>query len=219
MCTPNLGVRIPHFYSTACLKFYPVHVHPRFRCCTATLHVHHPGSSTDIPPEADLRCHWHFCSFDVAALPSYALHGPCAAPLTDRDFGTHPQAHCFYVLDTNLHSTLDFALAFAVRGSRTSASRSSLRASCALPHLRTAFTPSPHLHLTWSSLSIWLSTASTLLLDSGSSCSSTSALLQIFLSLILACIPPILHPFLPPCSELTGLGHCLFCYTLSWTLE
>jgi hypothetical protein len=106
--------RRPHSCSTTHLKFYLVRAHPRFRSCTAALHVHHPGSPTGTLPDADLRCHWHFCSLDLAA-----SHGPCAAPPTHRDFGTHSHAHCFCIPDTDLYSILAFSFAFAVARSPT----------------------------------------------------------------------------------------------------
>ncbi|KAJ7880493.1 hypothetical protein B0H13DRAFT_2345568 [Mycena leptocephala] len=67
---------------------------PRFRSCTAALHMHH--SSTDTPPDADLQHCRYFCSLDLTASPSYSSHGPYAAPLTARDFDARPHAHCFY---------------------------------------------------------------------------------------------------------------------------
>jgi hypothetical protein len=83
-------------------KLYPARSHP---ICTA-LRTHHPGSSTGSPPDADLRCRWHFCSLDLRASPSYSSHGSCAAAPTDREFGAHPHAHCFYILDASLYLTL-----------------------------------------------------------------------------------------------------------------
>jgi hypothetical protein len=62
--TPTVRIPIPHSCSTAHCTFYPVRLAP------PPLHVHH--SSTDTPPDTDLRHHRHFCCLTLAASPSYS---------------------------------------------------------------------------------------------------------------------------------------------------
>ncbi|KAJ7868151.1 hypothetical protein B0H13DRAFT_2351575 [Mycena leptocephala] len=70
-------------------------------------------------PLALCQIHQHFCSLDLAASLSYSSHRPCAVPPLDRDFRIRSHAHCFYILDTGLHSTLDVVPAFVIRRSCT----------------------------------------------------------------------------------------------------
>jgi hypothetical protein len=70
-------------------------------------------------PLALCQTHQHFCSLNLAASSSYSSHCPYTAPPADCDFSSRPHPHCFYILDTGLHSTLDFVPAFAVRRSCT----------------------------------------------------------------------------------------------------
>jgi hypothetical protein len=208
----TLGVCIPHFCSTACSKLYPAPAHPRFRSCTTALCAHHPGSSTGTPPDADLRRRRHFCSLDLGASPSYSSHGPCAAPPTDRDFGTRPHAHCFYILDTSLYSTLilrphsqSIDLAPHMHRARTSTSTVHLAHTIPTSALHTSHASPP---LTRPCIRVGLlhrfgyPSLLLLVLDSGSSCSSTSALLPVFLSLAYSRMYPVYIAPIPSCRPL-----------------
>ncbi|KAJ7842491.1 hypothetical protein B0H13DRAFT_2365204 [Mycena leptocephala] len=53
----------------------------------------------------------------LAASPSYSSHGPSRLRRTMTSRPARPHAHCFYILDTGLYSTLDFAPAFSLSSS------------------------------------------------------------------------------------------------------
>ncbi|KAJ7871282.1 hypothetical protein B0H13DRAFT_2349937 [Mycena leptocephala] len=108
----DLGVRIPHFYCTACFKFYPARASslsllPRRRCpACASLWIFR----------------WHSARHIGTLLPrprSLALVLLAPSPCHARDFGARSHAHGFYILDTGLHSMLDFAPAYTIARSRT----------------------------------------------------------------------------------------------------
>ncbi|KAJ7907423.1 hypothetical protein B0H13DRAFT_2332341 [Mycena leptocephala] len=101
--TPTLGVRIPHFCSTACLKFYLVRVHPRFRFAPP------PGPRITLDLPLALR---QMPTFGVISTFALSTSQPCPrtprmAPAlrlrwTTTSHPTHPRAHCFHILDTGL---------------------------------------------------------------------------------------------------------------------